>query len=96
MGDLFQSPQPGGVTEDLPAQRRPIERPVASQDAGTELGHHLRQPWRPRRENFPGNRVGVHDHRPVRGEQPGDRALARPDTPGQADVQHVASLANRS
>ena len=50
---------------------------------------------RPGGECFAGERVGVDHDRPVLGQQPRDLALAGPDAPGEADLDHDGTLAGR-
>ncbi len=80
------------ITEDAPAEGRPVEGPVRGEHVGAEGGHHLGQPVGSGRHCFPGEQVGVDHDRTVRGQPAADLALPGADPAGQAHPQHGVSV----
>ena len=86
--DALEGPALVGVVEDDLRQRRPVQRAVLAQHALPELLDHLAEPLGAGRHHLTGQRVGVDHDRPVLGQEPCHRALARADTAGQPDLVH--------
>jgi len=91
MQDGFQLVTGSLVREYTFPQAATIQFAFSGEHAGSESRDHFGKAGRTRRDDFPGDDIGVDDGDAPLGEHVGHGALAAADATGQAHDQHVSA-----